>query len=258
MSKFNITSTVILNNGVKMPIFGLGTFQSRSSDVINAVKYALTEGYIHIDTAEVYRNEKQIGATLKELGITRDKIFITSKLAPASHGYEGALRACHQSLSDLQVDYIDLYLVHWPGQAGKKRHSPVHKEIRKQTWKALEELYASGKCKAIGVSNYTLDHLTQMAEYWKVKPAVNQVECHPRLTQLPLRKWCKDHSIVFEAYSSLGVGKLLKEPQVVAIAERHGRTTAQVLLRWGLQHELVVIPKSVKAERISENAKIFD
>lgn len=241
-----------------MPLVGLGTFQAHSEDVQRAVSDALDVGYLRIDTASIYRNEKFIGQALAARGIKREDVFITSKIPPAALSFEATTQSCLTSLSDLQVDYVDLMLIHWPAKSGLKKDSPKHAESRKEAWQALEALYDQGKCRAIGVSNYTVDHLTQMQTYWRIKPAVNQVECHPLLQQTHLREWCKTNDIFVEAYSSLGAGKLLTHEVVLDIAKECNKDPAQVLLRWGLQQNLAVIPKSIKKERIETNFQLFD
>jgi len=251
----SISSTISLNNGVKMPMLGLGTYQSSSQDVKPSILHALKEGYTHIDTASVYRNEEAVGEVIQG---TRDQLFITTKLGPSEQGYDGALKACHDSLTRLGTDYLDLYLIHWPGTSRYAQNSPKHGELRRESWLALEKLYKDGKCKAIGVSNYTSQHLEEMKSYATIIPAVNQVELHPWLTQVELRQTCDNMGIVVESYATLGQGQLLREPTVVKIASRYNKTPAQVLLRWGLQHNLVIIPKSVTPQRISENALLYD
>eukprot|EP00026_Physarum_polycephalum_P012923 Phypoly_transcript_13274.p1 GENE.Phypoly_transcript_13274~~Phypoly_transcript_13274.p1 ORF type:complete len:274 (+),score=23.60 Phypoly_transcript_13274:80-901(+) len=238
--------------------FEIGTFQARSEDVHHAVNHALDCGYIHIDTAAIYRNEQDIGDTLKHRGVKREEVFITSKIPPTALSYEGTKHSCLTSLADLQTDYVDLMLIHWPAKSGIKKESPENATCRKEAWKALEELHDQGKCKAIGVSNYTITHLEQMKTYWRIKPVVNQVECHPYLVQNELRNWCKSNDIFVEAYSSLGQGELLKDEEVLKIASKHKKTPAQVLLRWGLQQNMVIIPKSVTEVRIKSNIELYN
>jgi len=251
-------SKTTLNNGLVMPLIGLGTFLATPDEVRVAIPYALDAGYRHIDTAAIYRNESAIGEALKDRGIKREDLFITSKVPPSHLSFDGATESCLTSLKDLEVDYLDLLLIHWPSKAKLKKESSKHAAFREGAWEALETLYAQGKCKAIGVSNYTLDHLIQMESYCQVMPAVNQVECHPYLQQKPLREWCKKKGILVEAYTSLGQGELLRDAVVKGIAAKHSRTPAQVLLRWGLQSDLAVIPKSVTKERIESNIQLYD
>jgi len=255
---FTLSTTIALSNGVKMPALGLGTFQARGEDVEKAVISALNAGYRHIDTASIYRNEENIGTAIARSGVPRNDIFITSKVSPAEHGYKNVLDACAAVLKRLGTDYLDLYLIHWPGQSGLKREDPANAEVRKESWRAMEFLYSQGTCKAIGVSNYNVRHLEHMSQYWKTIPHVNQFECHLKLTQNELREWCFKHGIVVEAYSSLAQGTLLTNGTVLEIAKSYKKTPAQILLRWGLQQNMVVIPKSITKERIIENADLYN
>ncbi|KFN09116.1 hypothetical protein DJ90_2673 [Paenibacillus macerans] len=244
--------TVTLNNGVEMPWFGLGVYQAKEGqEVIQAVKAAIRTGYRSIDTAALYRNEEGVGQAVKEAmeenGLTRDQLFITSKVWNSDQGYESTLQAFETSLSKLNLGYIDLFLVHWPVK-GKY----------KDTWRALEKIYAEGKVRAIGVSNFQIHHLEDLLADAKVVPAVNQVELHPHLTQKELLQYCRSKGIETEAWSPLGQGQLLDHETLKEIAAKYGKTAAQVILRWDLQVGVVTIPKSVRAERIAENADIFD
>ncbi|KAL4622931.1 hypothetical protein GN956_G19954 [Arapaima gigas] len=251
-----------LNTGTQMPLLGLGTFRLWGSDEVHqAVDAALAAGYRAFDTAAVYRNEADLGRALRELlpkhGLTRSDIFLTSKLGPRDQG-SAAREGCLRSLEQLGCEYIDLYLIHWPGTQGLVVGDLCNKENRTQSWAALEELHASGKFRAIGVSNYTPAHLCDLLQTCKVSPAVLQVEFHPKLVQTELRDLCKRTQVCFQAYSSLGTGLLLKDPVVLAVAAEHGRTPAQVLLRWAVQQGVPVLPKSSRPERLKENAQIFD
>ena len=238
----------ILSNGVKMPRLGLGVYQSAPGDeTYLAVRSALKLGYRHVDTARVYGNERDVGKALKDSGIPRQDIFVTTKVWNTDQGYDTTLRAFEASLRDLQTDYLDLYLVHWP-VAGKRR----------DTWRAMEVLARAGQCRAVGVSNYTERHLNELLDETDVPPVVNQVEFSPFLFQRRLLDFCKGQGIQLEAYSPLTQGRRLEDSTVREIAEAHGRTPAQVLLRWALQHDIVVIPKSIREERIRENSAIFD
>lgn len=243
-----ITSTITLNNGVAMPRLGLGVYRATPGDETRrAVLAALEAGYRHIDTAKYYRNEADVGRALRESGIPRQDVFVTTKLANMDHGYDRALRACRESLDKLELDVVDLYLIHWPVE-----------ELRGETWAALEQLQAEGLCRAIGVSNYTLRHLDEIADHAQVVPAVNQVEFSPFLNQRGLLARCRALGVQLEAYSPLTKGRRFDHPAIQAAARRYGRTPAQVLVRWALQHDLVVIPKSSRPERIRENAAVFD
>jgi diketogulonate reductase-like aldo/keto reductase len=243
-----INSKVKLNNGYEMPLFGLGVYQSKTGDETkNAVLYALEAGYRHIDTARIYFNEKEVGDAIKSSGVPREEIFITTKLWNAAQGYKTALKAFDDSLERLGTNYIDLYLVHFPLPG-----------LIRETWRAMEEIYKSGKCRAIGVSNYTIDQLKYLMNTCNIKPAVNQVEFSPFLYQKKLLEFCRENGIQVEAYSPLTRGKKLNDKVLLEMAAKYGKTTSQILIRWFLEHEIVVIPKSVKKHRIIENASIFD
>jgi diketogulonate reductase-like aldo/keto reductase len=245
----NTSSPVIeLNNGVKMPVLGLGVYQVPPGPETRAsVLHALRTGYRHIDTARFYRNEHDVGEAIRESGIPRAEIFVTTKLQNPDHGYDAALRALDQSLSEMRFEYVDLYLVHWPVE-----------RVRKDSWRAFEKMYADKKCRAIGVSNYTVRHLKEMSLYAKVPPAVNQVEMSPFLSQRDLVRFCAERKIQVECYSPLTQGRKLGDKTVTGIASKVKRTPAQVLLRWAIQHGFVVIPKSTRPSRIEENAQLFD
>jgi diketogulonate reductase-like aldo/keto reductase len=243
-----IASTIRLKNGVEIPQVGLGVFQSaRGEETRRAVHNALRLGYRHIDTARVYGNEQDAGAAVRESGVPRAEIFVTTKLWNDDQGYDSTLRAFDASLSRIGLEYIDLYLLHWP--VPRKRL---------ESWRALEKLLADGRVRAIGVSNFMVRHLEELLAHAKVIPAVNQIEVSPFLQQRDVRERCQEHGIVVEAYSPLTKGKRLRHPVVAGVAQRVGRSPAQVLLRWGLQHGLIVLPKSTHAERIAENAALFD
>lgn len=244
----NLQDTTTLHNDVKMPWFGLGVFKvQEGSEVVESVKAALRNGYKSIDTAAVYRNEEGVGQAIKEAAIPRNELFITTKVWNSDQGYETTLQAFETSMEKLGLDYLDLYLIHWP-VAGKY----------KETWKALEKLYKDGRVRAIGVSNFHVHHLIDLMADAEIKPMVNQVEYHPHLAQTELLEFCKAEGIQMEAWSPLKQGELLSEPTIVEIAEKHKKSPAQVILRWDLQNEVVTIPKSVKEHRIIENANIFD
>jgi methylglyoxal/glyoxal reductase len=244
----NLQDTTTLHNGVKMPWFGLGVFKvQEGSEVVESVKAALKNGYKSIDTAAVYRNEEGVGQAIKEAGVPREELFITTKVWNSDQGYESTLQAFETSMEKLGLDYLDLYLIHWP-VAGKY----------KETWKALEQLYKDGRVRAIGVSNFHVHHLKDLMADSEIKPMVNQVEYHPHLAQTELLEFCKAEGIQMEAWSPLKQGELLSEPTIVEIAEKHKKSPAQVILRWDLQNGVVTIPKSVKEHRIIENADIFD
>lgn len=246
----SIEETTTLHNGVKMPWLGFGVYQAKDGEeVINAVKYALKHGYRSIDTAAYYKNEEGVGQAIKQSGVAREDIFLTTKVWNSDHGYESTLRAFDESLKRLDVDYLDLYLIHWPGP---------NKESYIDTWRALEKLYQDGRVRAIGVCNFHIHHLEELLKVCEIKPMVNQVEYHPHLTQEELLSFCQKEKIQLEAWSPLKRGDLLHEPTLVKIAEAHNKTVAQVILRWDLQNKVVTIPKSVHEERIIANANIFD
>ena len=237
-----------LNNGVMIPRLGLGVYQSSPGQVTQkAVEYALKIGYRHIDTARIYNNESDVGSALRNSGIRREDVFITTKLWNSDQGYETALKACDASLKRLGLKYLDLYLIHWPVQ-----------ETRDESWKALAQLLKEGKTRAIGVSNYTIRHLTELLEQSDTVPLVNQVEFSPFLYQKQLLDYCEKNKIQLEAYSPLTQGEKLNHPKIQQIAKKHNKTPAQVLIRWSLQHNLITIPKSVREERIKENSQVFD
>ena len=240
------TTTLPLRSGGAIPQVGLGVWQAARGDTKRAVLAALHVGYRHIDTARIYGNEEDVGNAVRESGIPRHEIFVTTKLWNEDQGYDKGLRAAAKSLERLGLEYVDLYLIHWP-VAGRRADS----------WRALEKLKADGHAKAIGVSNYLVPHLEELTGYAKELPDVNQIELHPFLQHRETRALCKKHGIVVEAYSPLTSGERLADPRLTKIAKRVGKSNAQVLLRWGLQHGLVVLPKSVHEKRIAENADVF-
>lgn len=248
MNDLTIRSTVTLAGGVAMPRLGLGVYRTPpGSGTRAAVAHALEVGYRHFDTAALYGNEADVGAAVRESGIARDEVFITTKLWNSDHGYTRALRAFDQSCKRLGVDTVDLYLIHWPVV-----------DRRADSWRALEQLQREGRCRAIGVSNYTIHHLEQLLASCKIPPAVDQVEFSPFLYQRELLEYCRSHGIQLEAYSPLTKGRMLDDARLAAVAARYERTPAQVLVRWSLQRDLVVIPKSADSGRIGENARVFD
>jgi diketogulonate reductase-like aldo/keto reductase len=244
----NISDKTVLNNGVQMPWLGLGVWKVEDgNEVISSIKAAIAAGYRSIDTAAVYGNESGVGQAIRECGVPREELFITTKVWNQNQGYETTLKAFDESMQKLGLEYLDLYLIHWPV---KGKYS--------DTWRALCKLYEQGKVRAIGVSNFQIHHLNDILAESDIVPVVNQVEFHPRLTQKPLLDFCKKNGIQLEAWSPLMRGKLLDQPDLVTIAQRHGKTVTQVILRWDLQNGVVTIPKSVKEHRIVENANIFE
>lgn len=244
----NISSTVTLNNGVEMPWLGLGVFRaSDGGEVEKAVKTALDHGYRSIDTASLYGNERGVGTAVKESDVPRGEIFLTSKVWNSDQGYRQTLKAFEESLEKMQTDYLDLYLIHWPIS---------QKSV--ETWIAMEELYGKGKIRAIGVSNFLIQHLDPFLAEVKVQPAVNQVEFHPELVQQDLLDYCLSKNIRLEAWSPIMKGKVNDLPVLQALAAKYQKTPVQIVLRWDIQKGVVTIPKSVKPERIISNADIFD
>ncbi|HDR6277932.1 MULTISPECIES: aldo/keto reductase [Bacillus cereus group] len=248
----NLQSKAVLNNGVEMPWFGLGVFKvEEGPGLVEAIKSAIKAGYRSIDTAAIYGNEAAVGegirAGIEATGISREELFITSKVWNADQGYEETIAAYEESLKKLKLDYLDLYLVHWPVE-GKY----------KDTWRALETLYKEKRVRAIGVSNFQIHHLQDVIKDAEIKPMINQVEYHPRLTQKELQAFCKEQGIQMEAWSPLMQGQLLDNETLQEIAEKHGKTTAQVILRWDLQNGVITIPKSTKEHRIIANADVFN
>jgi diketogulonate reductase-like aldo/keto reductase len=244
----NLKDTVVLHNGVKMPWLGLGVFKvNEGEEVVQSVKAAIKNGYVSIDTAAIYGNEEGVGRAIKESGVSREELFITTKLWNTEQGYDTTLKAFEASMEKLGLDYLDLYLIHWPG-----------KNKYKDTWKAFEKLYKDGRIRAIGVSNFHIHHLADLLSSAEIKPMINQVEYHPHLTQKELHAFCKKEGIQLEAWSPLKRGQLLNDPVLMEIAQKHQKSVAQVILRWDLQNEVVTIPKSIKEHRIIENANVFD
>ena len=244
--KKNLQSTVTLNNGVSMPIFGLGVYKSEQNTV-PAVQSALECGYRLIDTASFYQNEQEVGMTVRTSGIPREEIFLTTKLWNDDQRAGKQRRAFEDSLQALGLEYVDLYLVHWP-IPGK-----IH-----ETWNVLEQLYEEKLVRAIGVSNFLPHHLEELSVKGNVAPAVDQFECNPYLTRKELRNYCNEHHIVPEAWSPLGRGEALKDPVLIELSQKYNKSVAQIILRYDVQNGIVTIPKSVRAERIRENADIFD
>jgi methylglyoxal/glyoxal reductase len=244
----NLQSKKTLHNGIEIPYVGLGVFQMKDPrETVEAVKTAIDSGYLSVDTAAVYENEESVGEGVKESRARREELFITSKVWNSDQGYDTTLKAFETSLKKLDMDYMDLYLIHWPVE-GKYN----------DTWKALERLYSEGLVKSIGVSNFHQHHLEDLMKNSNEKPVINQIECHPRLNQEKLRAFCQEENIAVEAWSPIAQGRVLDEPTLKQIAEKHGKSSAQVILRWHLQNDVVIIPKSVHANRIKENADLFN
>jgi 2,5-diketo-D-gluconate reductase A len=240
---------ITLNNGVTIPQLGFGVFQIKPEDTKQATLAALEVGYRHIDTAQMYGNEKEVGEAVRESGVDRDDIFVTSKLNNSSHAYDDALGAFDQTLKALGFDYLDLFLIHWP-------LPKVGDYV--ETWKAMEEIYGSGRVKAIGVSNFQRHHLRRLFDETRTVPAVNQIEVHPYLAQDDLRAFDAQNGILTEAWSPIAQGKVLEDPTLVKIGEAHDKSPAQVTLRWHIQRGDIVFPKSVTRSRVEENFDVFD
>jgi 2,5-diketo-D-gluconate reductase A len=242
--------TITLNNGVEIPQLGFGVYQVKPEETAQAVQTALEVGYRHIDTAEMYGNEAGVGEGIRNSGIPREEVFVTSKLNNGFHAHDDALKAFDGTLEALGSDYVDLFLIHWP--------LPGIDVDYVETWKALEEIYESGRAKSIGVSNFNAHHLRKLHGETEVVPAVNQIEVHPYLAQDELRAFNAQHQIATEAWSPIAQGKVLDDPTILRVAERYGKTASQVTLRWHVQRGDIVFPKSVTRSRVEENFDIFD
>lgn len=247
-----------LNNGVEIPVIGFGTWETpNDASGVEAIKYAITQaGYTHIDTAAAYRNEESVGKAIRASGIPRDKVFVTSKLWNTKRGYDNVFRAFERTLQNLQMDYLDLYLIHWP--AIQTQFPDSWKKINYDTWRAMEQLYKAGKIRAIGVSNFMPHHLEPLLDRCDVVPAINQIEVHPGYQQVEAVAYCKQKGILVEAWSPLGRGDALANPTIKAIAEKLKKTPAQICLRWVLDKGLLPLVKSVTPARILQNVDVFD
>ena len=246
---------LILNDGQKLPTVGFGTYKSKGQEGIEAVSTAISSGYSLIDTAAVYGNEETVGKGIKASGASREDIFVTTKLWRENLGYEATKKEFEKSLKRLDLEYIDLYLIHWPANA---KNYDNWQKTNADTWRAMEELQAEGKIKSIGVSNFFQEHLEALFETAKVIPAVNQIEFHPGYWQQELVSYCKKQNITLEAWSPLARGKVFENEVLKEIAKAHNKSVSQVCLRWIIQHEVIAIPKSTNPERIQENIELFD
>ncbi|HWC82175.1 MAG TPA: aldo/keto reductase [Pseudonocardiaceae bacterium] len=239
---------IILNNGVTIPQFGFGVFQIKPEDTAAAVRTALAAGYRHLDTAQMYGNEAEVGQGITESGVPREEVFVTTKLNNDKHGQDNAIDALTESLRKLGTDYVDLFLIHWPIPRQDKFV---------ETWQGFEKLAKDGRARAIGVSNFQIPHLDKLAEQTGTVPAVNQIELHPALQQAELRAYHQQHGIATEAWSPIAQGESLDEPVIKQLAEKHGKSPAQVVLRWHIQLGNIVFPKSATEQRIKDNIDIF-
>ncbi len=250
-----LTDAFELNNGIKIPCVGFGTWQTPDGETaINAVKAALEAGYRHIDTAAAYKNEESVGKAIAESGIDRKDIFITSKLWNTRRGYKTTLAAFDETMEKLGLDYLDLYLIHWPAN---KTQFENWDEINLETWRAMTELYKAGRIRAIGVSNFLPHHLNSLVNT-EVVPAINQIEFHPGFMQSETVEYCRKNAIAVEAWSPLGTGRMLANETLIAIAAKYNKSVAQLCIRWCLQNGTIPLPKSVTPSRIIENTDVFD
>ena len=240
-----------LSNGIEIPAIGFGTWLLEGEKVTVPLKIALEKGYTHIDTAAIYKNEKEIGAVLKAENVDRSKLFITSKCWNSERGYEKAMTAFEQTLADLQTDYLDLYLIHWP--ANETQFPDTWAELNAGTWRAFEEIYKSGKAKAIGVSNFNINHLEALFETAEIKPMVNQIEIHPGHSQPELVDFCKQHDLLVEAWSPLGSGRILENELIVSLADKYNVSVGQICINYCLAKEILPLPRSSSEKNIEAN-----
>ena len=245
-----------LSNNVSIPELGFGTWQTPNGDVaVSAVKKALEVGYRHIDTAQGYKNEDSVGQAIKESGIPREEIFLTTKLWNENHSYDLVLSSFEESLKKLQTDYIDLFLIHWPNPV---KFRDNWQSANAETWRAMEELYQAGKIKAIGVSNFLPHHFEELKKTATIFTMVNQIFLAPGELQKEVVSYCQEHNVLLEAYSPLGTGKIFDVPEMQELSDKYGKTIAQIAIRWSLQHGFLPLPKSVTPSRIEENLAVFD
>ena len=250
------TDTYKLSNGVGIPCIGFGTWQTPDGDVaVRSVAAAIEARYRHIDTAQAYGNEESVGKGIRESGIDRKDLFVTTKLWNSNHSYKLTMRTFEESMNKLGLDYLDLFLIHWPNPIAFRDH---WQEANAESWKAMEELYEAGKIRAIGVSNFRPHHIEEILKTAKVAPMVNQIRLCPGDTQDETVDWCREHGMVLEAYSPLGIGQIFEVPEMQKLAEKYHRSIAQVCIRWSLQRRYLPLPKSVTPSRIQENLKVFD
>lgn len=251
-----LTDSFVMRNGKTIPCIGYGTYKTSEEEVYDAVIAAIKAGYRHIDTAAFYKNEAGVGRAVRECGVPREEIFVTSKVWNMDRGYENTKRAFAESMERLGLEYLDLYLIHWP--ANKKQFGDEAKKINAETWRALEELYAEGKIKAIGLSNFLPHHIEELMEGAKVKPMVDQIEFHPGWAQLEVSEYCLKNDIVVEAWSPLGRKDALDNEVLREIGAKYRKSAAQICVRWVMQHGILPLPKTVNPGRMAENADVFD
>lgn len=252
----SLTDSFTMHNGKTIPCIGYGTYKTSEEEVYDAVIAAIKAGYRHIDTAAFYKNEAGVGRAVRECGVPREEIFVTSKVWNTDRGYENTKKAFAESMERLGLEYMDLYLIHWP--ANKKQFGDEAKKINAETWRALEELYAEGKVRAIGLSNFLPHHIEELMEGAKVKPMVDQIEFHPGWAQLEVSEYCRKKDIVVEAWSPLGRKDALDNDVLREIGAKYQKGTAQVCIRWIIQHGILPLPKTVNPDRMVENADVFD
>ena len=244
-----------LSNGVQMPCIGIGTHQAQGEGAVAPLAQAINEGYRLIDTAAAYLTEPVVAKAVQACDVPREELFITSKLRNAFHGYQATMEAFELTLANLETDYLDLYLIHWPNPI---QYRTIWREATKGTWRAFEELYAQGRIRAIGVSNFMPHHIDMLMEDAKVLPMVNQLKLCPGVTQPEIVRYCKEKGIRIEAYSPFGTGQVFKSEQIQSLAAKYGRTAGQICLRWSIQMGFIPLPKSVTPARIRENLNVFD
>lgn len=251
-----LTDCYTLQNGVQIPCVGFGTWQTPDGEVgVNSVLCALEAGYRHIDTAQGYDNEESVGEAIRKSGIKREELFLTTKLRNDFHSYEETMREFNNSLEKLGTDYLDLFLIHWPNPM---KYRDCWQQANAETWKAFEELYKAGKIRAIGVSNFWCHHIDELMKTAEIMPMVNQIKLCPGETQDAVTAYCRYKGILLEAYSPMGTGKIFDVPEMKALAEKYGKSVAQICIRWSLQNGWLPLPKSVTPERIRQNAEVFD
>ncbi len=245
-----------LSNGVGIPCIGFGMWQTPDSDTgVNAVAKAIEAGYTHIDTAQAYENEDCVGKAIRKVGARREDLFVTTKINNWNHSYDLVMKTFNESLEKLEMDYVDLLLIHWPNPKKFRDH---WQQANAETWRAMEELYEAGKVRAIGISNFRPHHIEELLKTAKVKPMVNQIRLCPGETQDEVVDYCRSQGMILEAYSPLGTGKIFEVPEMKDLAEKYGKSVAQICIRWSLQRGYLPLPKSVTPERIVENLKVFD